>query len=112
MAKNMTYSDIVKNIGLLGVGVYAITKDKAEKFSKELQKSGALDEKAGKKLVNKLLKDSKTQTVKLEKEINVSIKKSMKSMALAQKKDVDKLEKRIAKLEKKLATKKKKAKKK
>ena len=54
--------DIIKKTVLFGLGIGAITKEKADKFVKEMQKKGYLDAKEGRKMVNEMIKESiKTQ---------------------------------------------------
>lgn len=79
MAKT-EYNNMIKNLGLLGVGVYALTKEKAEKFVKDLEKSGELSEKEGKKLVNKLIQTSEKRAKILEKKIDKSVNESLKKV--------------------------------
>lgn len=108
MAKKAEYTDMVRDLGLLGIGLYALTKEKAEKFVKDMQKKGQLNETEGKKLVRKLLADSKKQSEKLEKDVMKLVEAKIKKMPLASQKKLDALEKRVSKLEKAKAKKKKK----
>lgn len=89
--------DVIKKSVLLGLGVGALTKEKAEKFVKELQKKGYLDVKEGKKLARELMAESKKAQKKVQTAVEKQVKAAVKKMPLATKKDLKDLEKKVTK---------------
>jgi polyhydroxyalkanoate synthesis regulator phasin len=87
--------DLIKKTMLTGVGLAAMTREKAEELAKELIKKGELSEKEGKELVDDLLKKSEQAKKDLEKKMKDMVKKALKKMDVATKKDIARLEKNI-----------------
>jgi polyhydroxyalkanoate synthesis regulator phasin len=87
--------DLIKKTMLTGVGLAAMTREKAEELAKELIKKGELSEKEGKELVDDLLKKSEQAKKDLEKKMKDMVKKALKKMDVATKKDIARLEKKI-----------------
>ncbi len=92
--------DILKKTILFGLGLGAITRDKANSLVKDLKKKGYLNEKEGKKLVNDIVSESLRTQKKIQKSVEEQVKKAMKSSPLATKKDLKDLEKKISKKKK------------
>lgn len=93
--------DLIKKTMLTGIGLAAITKDKAEELAKELIKKGELSEKEGKELVDELLKKSEQAGKDLDTKIEGLVQKALGKMDLASKKDISQLAAKIEHLEKK-----------
>jgi len=89
--------DLLKKAVLFGVGAGSITKDKAESFVKELEKSGYFDEKEGKKLVEYLIKQSMYAEKQIVASVEEHVKKAIDMMPLATKQDLKDLEKKLKK---------------
>jgi len=87
--------DIVKKAFLLGIGVVALTKEKAESFVKELKEEEKITPEEGKKLVNDMLKKSEEYGKKVRKEVRKQVEKVIDEMGVATKSDLEKLRKEI-----------------
>ena len=94
-------NEYAKKIGLLGLGLAILTKEKAEEFAEELVKTGELNEEESTKFLKDLLKKSEKERSELEKKIREEVKAASSRMNLATKDDISKLEKRLKALEKK-----------
>ncbi len=94
--------EYIRKIGLLGIGIVALTREKAEELANDLVKKGELTQDEGKALVKDLLKKSEEQGKELTKRIDREVKKTLKGINVASREDVRRLEKRIDKLEKAL----------
>jgi len=93
--------DYMRKIGLLGLGIAALTKEKAEEIIEELVEKGELSEAEGSALAKDLLKKSETQRSALEKKIEAEVKKAAGKLNLATKDDIKRLEKKIDAVKKK-----------
>ncbi len=93
--------EYLKKIGLLGIGIAALTREKAEEIVDELVKKGELSSDEGKELVKDLLKKSEDQRKDLAKRIDFEVKKALNGLVVSRS-DIQKLEKRIEKLEARL----------
>ena len=93
--------NLVRKGLLLGLGTVALTKEKAEKFVKEITKDQKINATEGKRFVNELLAQSKKQGQKLQAMINREVQRAMKKSGVATKKDIQALEKKIGNLSKK-----------
>ena len=104
--------DILKKTILFGLGLGAITRDKAGALVKDLKKKGYLNTTEGKKLVNDILAESLRTQKKIQDSIKKQVKETVKSSPLATKKDLKDLEKKLGKSKPKKKVTKTKAKKK
>lgn len=93
--------EYLRKIGLLGIGIAALTKEKAEEIVNEFVEKGELSSEEGKELVKDLLKKSEEQRKELAKKIDSEVKKALKGLVVSRS-DIQRLEKRIEKLEGKL----------
>ncbi|MCK4650098.1 phasin family protein [Candidatus Pacearchaeota archaeon] len=96
-----TIQSLVRNSLLIGFGTAALTKEKAEKFVKEITKNQKINSTEGKKLVNDLLIQSKKQGEKLQTIVNKEVQRTINKIGIATKKDLKVLEKKISNLSKK-----------
>lgn len=93
--------EYLRKIGLLGIGIAALTKEKAEEIVNEFVEKGELSSEEGKDIVKDLLKKSEEQRKELAKKIDTEVKKALKGLIVS-KGDIERLEKRIDRLEGKL----------
>ena len=93
--------DILKKTILFGIGLGAITKEKAEDLANDMQKKGYLNVKEGKKLVNDILAESLRTQKKIRDSISKEVKSAMKSAPFATKEDLKNLAKKMSKKKKK-----------
>ena len=91
--------NIARKVGLFGIGVAAITKDKADALVKDLIKRGDLNKDEGKKLVAEIVEKSKKSTKELETTVNRQVKDIINKTDVATKKEIKVLEAKIRKLE-------------
>ena len=92
---------LIRNGLLIGLGTAALTKEKAEKFVKDMTKDQKINSTEGKKLVNELLAQSKKQGQKLQAIVSKEVQRAMEKTGVATKKDLQALEKKIGTLNKK-----------
>lgn len=94
--------DLVRKIGLLGVGIASLTREKAEKITSDLVKKGNITQAEGRKLTKDLIKRSISATKSMETKIDKELKKTMNAARFAKESDVKRLERKVAELEKKM----------
>lgn len=92
--------EYTRKLALLGIGIAALTREKAEEIVSELVETGDLSEDDGKKMVKDLMSSSSKHKSALEKKIEDEVKKAAEKLNLASKDDIKRLEKKIAALEK------------
>ena len=91
--------NLARKVGLFGIGVAAITKDKADVLVKDLIKKGDLNKDEGKKLVAEIVEKSKKSTKDLETTVNKQVQDLLNKTDVATKKEIKVLEAKIKKLE-------------
>lgn len=74
----MKLSSMLRKSTLIGLGVVSLTKTSAEKFARQLIKTGRVSEKEGKKLAKRLLKESKKHSARMQKAIETEVNKALK----------------------------------
>ncbi len=94
-----TMSDYVKKLGLFGIGIATLTKEKAEQIVGDFIKKGDINKEEGKAIVKELLEKSEEQRKDLIKRIDERTRETLKEKGVASKKDIKRLEERIEKLE-------------
>lgn len=90
--------DLIKKTMLLGIGVAAVTKDKAEELVKELVAKGKMSEKEGKELINEILNKAEQAKKDLETKVENTVRKVLSKLAVATKEDIAELKQEIANL--------------
>jgi polyhydroxyalkanoate synthesis regulator phasin len=95
MADNV--KEIIKKTLLFGIGVGAITKEKADELVNEMKKKGYVDVKEGKKLVNDLLGQSLRAQKQVRNLIETQVKAAMRKSPFATKQELRNLEKKLKK---------------
>ncbi len=98
---------VLKNTILASIGVFQVTKDKAEKIIDDLIKKGELDKSDRKKAVMELLKKAEESTSKLKDKVAKGADKTskefhriVKSLNVAKQTDLKKLETKVDRLAK------------
>lgn len=94
--------DILKKVGLFGIGLWALTEDKINELSKELIESGEINKKEGKKFVKEVLEEQKKQTEEIEKRINAKVQETFKRAEVVKKDDLKVLKEQMQQLQDKL----------
>lgn len=87
----------IKKAFLFGLGVVALTKEKAEAFVKDLKENKEITPEEGKKLVRDMLSKSENFMKGIRKDVRKHVRSAIKEMGLATKEDLDKLRKEIKK---------------
>ncbi|MEM4244971.1 MAG: hypothetical protein QW404_02315 [Candidatus Nanoarchaeia archaeon] len=73
--------DKLRKAMLVGLGLAVVTKEKAQKITKELMKKGELNEKDARALVNKIVAEFDKNRKKVEQEITKQINIVLKNKA-------------------------------
>ena len=97
-------SELLKKMGLFGIGVIALTQEKLEEFTDEMVKKGEINRTEGKKFVMEVLSEKDRQLKELGDKINQKVKEAVERSGAATKKDIEDLGKRIEMLERNVTT--------
>ena len=93
-------SELLRKMGLIGIGVLAITEEKIRQTVDELIEKGEMNREEGKSLVQELLTEKKKQMQELGDRISEDVQNAVDRSKIATKDDVARLEEKIAGLEK------------
>lgn len=93
---------MLKQLLYAGIGLAAITKEKAEELVAELIKKGEMSTDEGKDLLNSLRSRIQEESDRLKERINEQVERTINSMNLVRKSDIDEVLDRLEKLEKRL----------
>lgn len=93
---------MLKQMLYAGIGLAAITKEKAEEVISELIKKGEMSSEEGKDLLNALMVRIQEESDRLKEKVNQQVEQAISSMNLVRKSDLDEVLQRLEKLEKKL----------
>ena len=94
-------TDSITKLISLGLGVLALTKDKAEQIVEQLVEQGEITKEEGKGLVHELIKRGEKSEVEIKKRIEKTMKDMLEKLDVPTRKEVDKLKAEIRKLKKK-----------
>ncbi len=97
-------SEMIRKMGLFGIGVVSMTQEKIEEFTQEMIKTGEISREEGKKFVKEVLSEKEKQVNDLEEKINKKVNETLKKSGIVMKSDLEALEKKIEKLEKTIQT--------
>ena len=92
---------IIKKIGLVGLGLFSISKTKAQEVVSELVKKGEVSKGEGAKLVKDLLEKAEEDKKFLEEKMEKVAKRILKKLDVPTRKEIAELKKKIDKLTKK-----------
>ncbi len=93
-------SEMIRKMGLFGIGVVSLTQEKIEEFTQEMIKRGDISREEGKKFVKEVLSEREKQVKEFEEKINEKVKEAFEKSGVALKSDIASLEKKIETLEK------------
>ncbi|HHY41980.1 MAG TPA: hypothetical protein GX514_03920 [Thermoanaerobacterales bacterium] len=93
---------MLKQMLYAGIGLAAITKEKAEEVISELIKKGEMSKEEGKDLLNTLINRMQEESERLKLKINEQVEHTITSMNLVRKSQLDEILQRLDELEKKL----------
>ncbi len=97
-------SDMLKKMGLFGIGVISLTQEKIDEFTQEMIKKGEMSREEGKKFVREVLSEKEKQIKEIEDKINKKVEEAVQKSGVVMKSDIEALEKKIETLEKTLQT--------
>ena len=92
--------ELLKKVGLLGIGVLSITEEKIKQVVNELVEKGEMNKEEGKTLVHELLTEKKKQMQDFDEKISKDVQNAIGKSKIASKDDVSRLEDKITELEK------------
>lgn len=93
---------MLKQMLYAGIGLAAVTKEKAEEVIAELIKKGEMSKEEGKDVLNTLMNRMQEESEKLKQKINEQVENTIKSMNLVRKSELDEVLQKLAELEKRL----------
>ncbi|MGP8322000.1 MAG: phasin family protein [Methanosarcinaceae archaeon] len=91
--------EIIRKLGLLGIGAWALTEEKVNEISKELVEKGEINKEEGKKFVRELIDEQKKQKNEIENKISEKVKETFGKAEMETKNEISRLERKIDKLE-------------
>ena len=91
--------DELRRVALFGSGVAELTRHRAEQVARELVKAGELRGKEASSFVRDLLARSKENRKEVMRLIRSEIQNQIAGLGVATKRDVERLERRVARLE-------------
>jgi polyhydroxyalkanoate synthesis regulator phasin len=90
--------ETIKKVAFTGMGLAALTREKAEELSKDLIAKGKLTEQEGEKFVQELIVRAEESKVALKEQTEKIVSSALSKMALATAADLQQLKEEIEKL--------------
>lgn len=103
MAYGLVKKETIRKVALLGLGIAAISREKARALAEELARTQKINEKEGRALVNSIVKKAEASKKELEEKVRREMQSAIRTSRLVSAREVDVLEKKIDMLEKRLA---------
>jgi polyhydroxyalkanoate synthesis regulator phasin len=100
---NMTILEEMKKAFLASLGGVVLTKDKLEEWRKKIVKENKMSEKESKRLIDQLVEAGEDQWEDFEKSFKKIFRKSLDSIEVADRRELEDLKLRVANLETRLA---------
>lgn len=91
--------DEVRRMALVGSGIAELTKSRAEQIVKDLVKAGEVTRKQASGVARELLETSKENRKQFMRLLKSEVQNQIEGLGLATKRDVERLERRVARLE-------------
>ena len=92
-------SELIRKMGLFGIGVIYLTEEKIEEFTQEMIKKGEMNRDEGKKFVREVLCQQEKQLKDVEDKINRKIQETFEKSGIVMKSDIENLQRKIEELE-------------
>ena len=92
-------SDIIRKIGLFGIGAIALTTEKIEELSQELIEKGEMNKEEGKKFVSEVLQEKDKKIKEIGDFISYKVKETIDKSGLATKSDIEGVKERLDRME-------------
>ena len=93
-------SDLIKKTILTGLGVLSLSREKAEKISKDLINRGELAKTEEAKFVKDLMERAEKSRVEVEKKIEKVVEKTLAKLDIPTRKELNALKEKVNKLTK------------
>ncbi len=93
-------AEMIRKMGLFGVGMFYLTQEKIEELTAEMLKRGDISKEEAKKFVREFVSAKEKQMDEIEKKIDEKIKEAIEKGDVVMKSDLEALERKIEKLEK------------
>lgn len=90
---------------LAGLGLLDLSQEKLKEVVEELVARGEVSRKEGRSVIQNVMDRGQREKREVEKRLKAAAEKALEKMNVATRKDLEKLEKKIAKLEEKLSAK-------
>ncbi|MBI4447473.1 hypothetical protein HY643_00685 [Candidatus Woesearchaeota archaeon] len=94
-------AELVRKGILAGIGLGALTAEKAQKVINELIRKGEVNKEEGKKIARQMINESKQYKKILTEDIAKEVKASLTTIFATSKKEMDRLANKVKELEKK-----------
>ena len=94
--------EILRKVMFAGVGAFSLTKEKAEKLVEELVEKGEVGAEDAKTFVKELLEKGQQEKEAIKENVSIEVTKLKENWGLVTKKDLERIEQRLAALEAKL----------
>src|SRR5918996_4647519 len=95
--------DELRRMAIFGSGMVELRKASAKKIAKALAKEGGVRRKQASSVVKELMETSRANRKELVRFVRAEMQNQIESMGLATKRDVERLERRVARIEVSLA---------
>ncbi|WMW21379.1 hypothetical protein RE476_08170 [Methanolobus mangrovi] len=95
-------TEIMKKVGLFGIGLWALTEEKIQDIADDLIENGEIKKEEGKKFVREVVDEQKKQKEDIEKKISSKVQETINKADIATKEEVRELKEIIKKLDEKL----------
>ena len=81
-------SEMLKKMGLFGIGVISLTKEKVEEFAQEMIKKGDMSKEEAQRFVKEVLSEKEKQAKEFEDKIDERVKENLNKSGVAMKSDI------------------------
>jgi polyhydroxyalkanoate synthesis regulator phasin len=95
-------TEVMKKVGLFGIGLWALTEEKIQDITDDLVENGEIKKEEGKKFVREVMDEQKKQKEELEKKISSKVQDTITKADVATKDEVRELKDIISSLEAKI----------
>jgi len=96
--------DFFERLILIGLGLMAVTKEKAEKFADELVEKGKIKREDVPQLIENILQSAERGREKVREVIQEEIKNSLDVLNLPTKKEINEIKKKLEEIDKKIGS--------
>ncbi|WP_407355498.1 phasin family protein [Methanolobus sp. WCC5] len=95
-------TEVMKKVGLFGIGLWALTEEKIQDIADELIENGEIKKEEGKQFVRDVVEEQKKQKEDMEKKISSKVQETINKTDIATKDEVKELKDIIKSLEEKI----------